>query len=444
MKSQNFKRLGTIAFSMLFAACAFSAASAQTWQKLSGPFPYINRIITANDQPGRLIVLSDEDSTNLDITTPYYTPVGMGYMVSADSGRTFSEPSLKTFSTLDIAISPTNPNLWYASIRNVFASGIAYTDNAGAVWHDTILRCDGAHNTYKIVSTPTKYYMARVNIARGIATTDNDFEICTPYQAVQAQMRDVKISTVSGAIFYAADRYNTGVYSSTDDGATFTKNESGLEGESVLSVQPSPEIAEYVVCGTTTGIFASTNGGKDWTKLPYATGAVYDIAVHPTDPNFWCAATETGVWVSGNKGTGWEMHRDGLPNERVTRVAIPNWSTANGLVMYAGVHKNGLYISKPTITSAEEYNSNVLRIVSQYPMPFVNDLNMIWNAPRAGAAMIAIRNQMGTEIYRSEMQAQAGQNLFNWKTENELPSGVYFVEIKTLDGSLASKVVKLN
>lgn len=81
--------------------------------------------------------------------------------------------------------------------------------------------------------------MARVNIARGIAFTDNDFEICTPFQSIQAQMRDVKISTVSGTIFYAADRYSTGVYYSTDDGGSFTKSETGLEAESVLSV-PAP------------------------------------------------------------------------------------------------------------------------------------------------------------------------------------------------------------
>lgn len=96
------------------------------------------------------------------------------------------------------------------------------------------------------------------------------------------------------------------------------------------------------------------------------------------------------------------------------------------------------------ITHAEEYTSDVLRIVSQYPMPFTTDLNLIWNAPRSGAATITIRNQMGSEIYRSEMQAQSGQNIFNWKSENELPAGVYFIEIKTLDGTVASKVVKLN
>jgi photosystem II stability/assembly factor-like uncharacterized protein len=87
------------------------------------------------------------------------------------------------------------------------------------------------------------------------------------------------------------------------------------------------------------GVFRTTNGGQNWEKVLFvndSTGAV-DLAFHPTDPNIVYAATwqrirrpdrrqyggpGCGIWRSTDGGSNWSKLSGGLPTTDIGRIGI--------------------------------------------------------------------------------------------------------------------------
>ncbi|HEX8409564.1 MAG TPA: YCF48-related protein [Thermoanaerobaculia bacterium] len=171
---------------------------------------------------------------------------------------------------------------------------------------------------------------------------------------------------------------------SKDGGKSWERRDSGLEDFSVRAIAIDPNDASFVVVGGLTGVYRSTDGGKEWTKISdqinveslaidprtrdriyvgtwrqgwrtddggknwkhIANGMVLDtdmfsIYVDPANAdNVWVA---TCGWVYNSKNTGdlWTRYKDGFDNRRIHDVKIdPN----DPNVIYAG-SVAGLYRS---------------------------------------------------------------------------------------------------
>ena len=105
------------------------------------------------------------------------------------------------------------------------------------------------------------------------------------------------------------------------------------------------------------GLFRTTDGGKNWDKILYVdenTGA-YDLVLDPSDPNtIYCTTWErirlkwndprttastknTGIWKSSNGGKDWKKINKGLPApDKLGRIGI-DISRTNSKVLYAYV-----------------------------------------------------------------------------------------------------------
>lgn len=174
---------------------------------------------------------------------------------------------------------------------------------------------------------------------------------------------------------------------SSDGGRTWERRDAGLEDFSVRAIAIDPENANFVVAGGLTGVYRSTNAGRDWAKISdqinveslaidprtnqriyvgtwrqgwrtddgggtwkqIAEGMVLDtdmfsIHIDPQQPdNVWVA---TCGWVYNSKNTGdnWTRYRDGFDNRRIHDVKI---DPCNPDVVYAG-SVAGLYRSDDT------------------------------------------------------------------------------------------------
>lgn len=158
-----------------------------------------------------------------------------------------------------------------------------------------------------------------------------------------------------------------GVYFSPDGGKTWQLMGLADAGQIArIIVSPANPRVVYVAAqgnawqpNQDRGVFMTTDGGKDWTKVLYVndrTGAS-DIAMDPGNPNvlfagMWTVqrkpwtlingSTDGGIWRSVDGGRTWKKLTDGLPHTPTNRVALAI-ARSNPNVVYALMAtKNGL------------------------------------------------------------------------------------------------------
>ena len=156
--------------------------------------------------------------------------------------------------------------------------------------------------------------------------------------------------------------FGTGMYKSTDAGASFTYVGLG-ETQTIARVIVHPTDANTVWVAANghlfgpnpeRGVFKTTDGGRTWShvlRVDDDTGAT-DLIIHPQDPNRLMAATYqrrrtaccfvgggpgSGIWTSADGGETWSrVQGGGLPNGTMGRIALAT-TPADGNVVYAQI-----------------------------------------------------------------------------------------------------------
>jgi photosystem II stability/assembly factor-like uncharacterized protein len=122
--------------------------------------------------------------------------------------------------------------------------------------------------------------------------------------------------------FWAAT-FGGGVARTTDGGATWTTERTGLVTTFVRCLAAQPHHPDSLYCGTNDGVFLSTDGGLSFSKLLSTNVSVRAIAIHPIRTGVIYAATNgSGVYKSINAGKNWSQINLGLTNVNVRDVAI--------------------------------------------------------------------------------------------------------------------------
>jgi len=141
--------------------------------------------------------------------------------------------------------------------------------------------------------------------------------------------------TVNSAGHVFAGTIFNGIYRSTDNGATWTKNNAGLTSNFVgaLAINASG----HLFAGTT-GVFRSTNNGDNWAPSGLTNVGVGSLAINSSGHLF--AGAFSGVFRSTNNGDTWTQANTGLTNVRVQALAIS--SSGN---IFAGTFGGGVFRS---------------------------------------------------------------------------------------------------
>ena len=156
-------------------------------------------------------------------------------------------------------------------------------------------------------------------------------------------------------VLYAAT--SSGVFKTTDGGASWTPVNMGLAGIPVFSLAIDPKTPGTVYAGTFgKGVFKSTDAGRHWTPVPGGFGddTVLSFAIDPRDPATLYSGTTasssstadavfspaSAVIKSSNGGLAWAAANAGLPRSIVTALAI---DPSNPAVLYAGTSTGGVF-----------------------------------------------------------------------------------------------------
>lgn len=438
----------------------------QSWIKIETPKPYINGITFDRSNPDKFILASDSIPVDYNESPIQFYPIpGFGLEYTVDGGQTYSERKLDGYIVLDVVQSSFEEDTYYASLVNVSGRGsVAVTKDGGDTWSIDQKGCEGIYKIFRFAvdNESGRIYSATINSDYGIKYSDDEFVTCNAFKNLSISARDIKVSPLnSNWLFCASDDIFSGqVWRSFDKGISWMSDENGLSRLRIHSVQPSGLIENLVVCGADSvkkdgstrgiGIYMSIDTGKTFQLMTAIDAHVYDIQIHPSDPNYMAAACgKQGVFVSGNGGIWWEVFNDGLPDEfDVRRVSFPPINSNNdGVVVYAGLYNDGLFKSTRILTSIDKYpvmKDRGLDVVNIFPMPASEYTNVQWRCGKSGIYTVDLYDIRGELISNISNQFYNSGEFTSVINLSGLNSGLYILKISSTESSINCKISVIN
>jgi photosystem II stability/assembly factor-like uncharacterized protein len=138
----------------------------------------------------------------------------------------------------------------------------------------------------------------------------------------------ISMTASSTAVF--AGSYNNGVYRSTDDGATWTQVNTGLNNLDVWGMAVS---GDTVYAGTGNGAYRSTDNGDNWISISNGLAGIYAIYNFVFMGSSTLVGTLSNVYKSTDNCASWNY--SGTGNFSSTLLV------GNGSALFAGFQSNG-------------------------------------------------------------------------------------------------------
>lgn len=211
---------------------------------------------------------------------------------------------------IDMDIDPKNPNIAYqveAFSGESPSNGIFKTQDGGKTWR-RVFGGDPIEKTHidNLIVDPDNSKVIYASSWEGILKSEDYGEHWTYFQDWSA---DSLVSPrYHSEIFYAIKTDSSGhsyLAKSADKGKSW--EELPIDIPHVVNIEVDPLDISLIYASTWTGLYKSTNGGKNWEKSDsgISNTGFYSIAFDPNSANVIYALTEAGLLKSTNKGYDW-------------------------------------------------------------------------------------------------------------------------------------------
>jgi photosystem II stability/assembly factor-like uncharacterized protein len=221
-------------------------------------------------------------------------------MKSTDKGRSYApiSPDLST-----------NTNRETLSIMNVGDKEIRVAKNDGVTTWGTIVTLEESARRAGVIWTGTDDGV--VSVTRDAGKTWANVTANFSGVPKWTYVADVVPSQhADGAAYIAFDGHRGGDYGTyafvtTDFGATARSITGNLpKGEVVRTILEDPKNADLLYLGTETGLWVSHNRGGQWTRLKanLPTTPIYEMKIHPRDNDLILATHARGLWILDDVG----------------------------------------------------------------------------------------------------------------------------------------------
>jgi hypothetical protein len=227
-----------------------------------------------------------------------------------------------------------------------------------------------------------------------------------------------------------------GVYRSTNDGAQWTAQSTGLTTQSSLFIRGLAVSGSTLLAGTQGGVYVSTGPTGSWTAANIGLTDTSVEALYAAGSMIY-AGTSGGVYRSSNYGASWWPMNSGYTKE--VRCLV---GKDNGL--YAGTFGDGVYrFVFPASVSSSRSAPSEFTLEQNYPNPFNPSTTIHFSLPRTGVASLEVFNALGVEVVRLIGGVkEAGSHSVSWDA-SQMPAGIYFCRLQQNGNTAVRKVVLL-
>ena len=216
---------------------------------------------------------------------------------------------------------------------------------------------------------------------------------------------------------------------STDLGQTWQGLGTGLSG-SVLTLLPVLHDPNRLYCGTTSGLYKSTDAGASWTRKGTMTN-VRAVVLDTASPGVVYCGTGTGVFVSSDGGETWQAFNTGLGMTDVLSLALRSGPSPT---LFAGTNGGAVYrTTLSTAVSGPGFAPEDFELTLA-PNPCAGRALLETRISRPG--LVTISTVAGRRIWTAYLQPGAGSLELP-----RLPTGVYLVRLDDRAQALTRKLV---
>jgi photosystem II stability/assembly factor-like uncharacterized protein len=245
-----------------------------------------------------------------------------------------------------------------------------------------------------------------------------------------------KDTTVNSLVFDGTTLYagtQMGVFSSTDDGQSWTTLNSGL---TTLDTRALAFKGSDLFAGTWGGgVFRSTDHGANW--IPVNNGLenkdVLSFAVK--DDNLFAGTWEKGVFHSMDNGANWTGVSHVSTFDPWFRIpGVVHALAVDNTFLYAGERRTGVW-RRPLsemVTSAEPYGGEIpcaFALRQNYPNPFNPATVVSYQLPVASDVRVAVYDLLGREVAVLVNERKAAGSYEVQFDASGLSSGVYLYRL---------------
>ncbi|KAA0259632.1 MAG: choice-of-anchor A family protein [Chlorobiota bacterium] len=287
----------------------------------------------------------------------------------------------------------------------------------------------------------------------------------------------------NGKLF--AGTWGFGVYTSTDNGTTWSAANSGLGSHLIvtgLTIAPdnsvyagtfsggvfktvdnganwssaSPAYQYIWTMAATTdgklfagtygdGLYRSDNNGASWTKTFFPGSFVYELRIDNGN-NIFATSYSGGVFLSTDNGNTWTnlgLGGSGLS----TLLIVPNASSADGnasSMLFTGTVNGAIYMASSNVTGVKTESSDVpseFVLGQNYPNPFNPSTTINVAIAKAGNYSMQIFDITG-QIVATLMDGDYAAGSFKVEfNASNIPSGIYFYRLTGNNVNLTKKMI---
>lgn len=162
--------------------------------------------------------------------------------------------------------------------------------NLGALYNHPVSQANDLNNNTFII---------------GESTRADGSQRAFTFDATLTAIFSLTTDPVNPQIVYAASTLDRGVIKSVDSGNTWIEANLGLTQRSVFSLAIDPDNHNYILAGTATGVFLSTNGAVSWSSVDKETIGERQVYSIYFTGKVVVAGTNRGVFYSEDKGRTW-------------------------------------------------------------------------------------------------------------------------------------------
>ena len=299
---------------------------------------YMNRLVVDPVNP-QLLYLAEEVFVGGGL--PGTTSLA-GIYTSTDGGSSWSQTGLAGTGVLDLTMDPSN----HQHLLATTLSGIYSTTDSGAHWA-ALSGTVPEMSTLAIDPSNPNHILAGSYFTGLYSSTDGGASFSAENPADQSSIADIAFDPVTATNVYDGV-VAFGLDKSTDGGSTWGESDTGIYGITVNSMFMDSSGVIYLAADGS-GVYKSADQGVSWTQINNGIGFneylgiyVYGLVEDPEVAATLYAATPTGVYKTVNSGGNWALLSNGITDPYSMAVAVDPEDSNN---VFAGTQSKDVFKS---------------------------------------------------------------------------------------------------